>query len=68
MQCYFNECLYSTGPLVKLCKKKMGALDMGNRKISLFQEPNCYADGCDNNSSRHLLMFFSSMIFAVKKY
>lgn len=40
---------------------------MGNKKISLFQDPNCYADDC-NNTGRHLLMFLNSMIFAVKKY
>lgn len=41
---------------------------MDNRKISLFQEPNCYADDCYNNTGRHLLIFLSRIIFAVKKY
>lgn len=35
---------------------------MRNRKINLFQGPNCYADDCNNNTDRHFLNFFSWII------
>lgn len=47
---------------------KTDALDMSNRKISLFRKPNCYADGYNNNTVSHLLIVLSRIIFAEKKY
>lgn len=41
---------------------------MRNRKISLFQEPNCYAGDYNTDTGRRLLIFLSRIIFAVNKY